>query len=156
VASCGGAGDDGGAGPALTAGVPGLLGDWLQNGCVVAGWQSYTRLVRVTRKSDTSIWYSQVVSSYSNANCSGFAFSVGPEPLGEVNFSRSESSDRIAANWGEFTATTQAVAPVIWAKKSETVLCLLGDQKPSVQPTLQAVESSLNALPALGCYTKQP
>jgi len=146
----------GGSGSKLASGVPGLLGDWLENGCVTIGGQSYKRLVRAAKKTDTSISYSQGISNYPNENCSGPASVVGPQSLGDVVFSRSESNDRIAANWGEFTTVTNTVSPVIWAKKSETVLCLLGDEKPSIQPTLEAVESSLSTLSALGCFTKQP
>ncbi|CAN7303405.1 hypothetical protein LJR118_001613 [Acidovorax sp. LjRoot118] len=146
----------GGNGNKLAIGVPSLLGDWLENGCVTTGGQSYKRLVRATKKTDTSVWYSQIFHSYANGSCSGPNFSVMPQALGEVSFSRSESNDRIAANWGEFTTVNSTVLHAIWAKKSETVLCLLGDQKPSIQPTLEAVESSLATLSALGCFTKVP
>ncbi|MES2610039.1 MAG: hypothetical protein V4679_07335 [Pseudomonadota bacterium] len=154
LAACGG-GD--GGGPVLTAGVPGLLGDWQENGCVTAagGDQSYRRLVRAKKKTDTSIWYSVVVSSYPNGNCSGPFISVGPQLLGDVAFSRFESNDRLAANWGGFTTVSHTVSAVVWAKKSEPVLCLLGDEKPSILPTLQAVESSLQALPVQACFTQQ-
>ena len=164
LAACGGGGDDdgggntpppdGGGGTVLTAGVPGLLGDWLENGCVAAGTQSFKRYLRATQLTTTSIAYSEGVATYGNGRCEGPRSLVGPSRMGDVVFSKSESNARVAANWGEFTTITNTRFAVIWAKKSETTLCLLGDQNPSIQPTLDAVEASLKTLPDLGCFSK--
>lgn len=145
----------GGGGTVLTAGVPGLVGDWLENGCAATGFQSFKRLVRAAQLTNTSITYSEGVITYNSSNCSGAGTQVGPSRLGEVVFSRSESNARVAANWGQFTTVTNTRSAAIWAKKSETVLCLLGDQTPSILPTLDAVEASLKTLPELGCFTKR-
>jgi hypothetical protein len=147
--------DAGGGGTVLVAGVPGLVGDWLENGCAATGFQSFKRLVRATQLSASSITYSEGVVTYGSTNCSGAGSTVGPSRLGDVVFSRSESNARVAANWGEFTTVTNTRFGAIWAKKSETVLCLLGDQRPSVLPTLANVEASLQTLPDLGCFTKR-
>lgn len=165
LSACGGGGGggddgtnpppDGGGGTPLTAGVPGLLGDWLENGCVAAGAQSFKRLVRATQLTSTSIAYSEGVAQYGNTRCEGARSVVGPSRMGDVVFSKSESNARVAANWGQFTTITNTRFAVIWAKKSETTLCLLGDQTPSILPTLDAVEGSLRTLPDLGCFSKQ-
>ncbi len=163
LVACGGGGGSGGGdnepppggGAPLTAGVPGLVGDWLENGCTAAGGQSFKRLVRAVALTSTSIAYSQGVVSYPNANCTGPGTQTGPSRLGDVVFSRSESNERVAANWGEFTTITSTRSAVVWGKKSETVLCLLGDQTPSIMPTLAAVESSLATLSNQGCFTRQ-
>lgn len=165
LAACGG-GDDGtdpgtvpppsgGGGTVLTAGVPGLTGDWLASGCSAAGGQSFRNLIRATRVNDTTITYANGVVSYANGNCSGTGTLVGPSTLGTVAFSRAESNASVAASWGEFTTVTSTLSAVVWAKKSETVLCLLGDESPSILPTLSAVGASLNTLPASACYTRQ-
>lgn len=168
LAACGGGGDDstgggsepppsgGGGGVVLTAGLPGLTGDWLANGCSSAGGASYKNLVRATKISDTSINYANGVVSYDNATCSGTGSLIGPTNMGTVAFSRSESNSSVAANWGTFTTVSSTTSAVIWAKKSETVLCLLGDESPSIQPTLADVASSLAVQPDAACYTRQP
>jgi len=166
LAACGGSGgDDGGdggtpvppngGGTVLTAGVAGLVGDWLENGCVTTGGQSFRRVLRATQLTPTSIAYSEGVATYGNGRCEGVRTVVGPSRMGDVVFSRSESNVRVAANWGEFTTITNTRFAVIWAKKSEINLCLLGDQNPSILPTLDAVEASLKTLPDLGCFTRQ-
>lgn len=166
LAACGGGGDDGtdpgtepppsgGGGTPLTVGVPGLTGDWLASGCSAAGGQSFRNLIRATRVNDTTITYANGVVSYPNGSCSGTGTLVGPTTLGTVVFSRAESNASVAASWGEFTTVTSTRSAVIWAKKSETVLCLLGDESPSILPSLSAVSASLNTLPASACYTRQ-
>lgn len=167
LAACGGGGGDdssgggtepppNGGGSVLTAGVPGVTGDWLANGCSSAGGQSFKNLIRATRVTDTSITYANGVVSYGNGTCSGTGSLTGPTNLGTVAFSRSESNSSVAANWGVFTTITSTTSAVIWAKKSETVLCLLGDETPSIQPTLANVASSLAVQPDSACYTRQP
>ena len=164
LAACGGGGGDddtgGGTPPPmggtpLTVGVPGLVGDWLENGCVSAGAQSFKRLTRATEVTPTSIAYGSGVITYPNTTCAGAGSLVGPSNLGTVVFSRAESNAQVAASWGIFTTVTNTTSAVIWAKRSETVLCLLGDSTPSIQPTLAAVASSLSTLPESACFTRQ-
>lgn len=164
LSACGGGGgdEDGGGGTPppnggtpLTAGVPGLLGDWLENGCVSAGGQSFKRLTRATEVSSTRIAYGSGVVSYPNTSCAGAGSLVGPSNLGTVVFSRSEASALAAANWGEFTTVTNTRSAVIWAKKRENLLCLLGDETPSILPTLADVAASLSTLPESACFTRQ-
>lgn len=49
------------------------------------------------------------------------------------------------------TGTSSAV---IWAKADERTLCLLGDETPSIRPTLADVSATLATLPDLGCFTR--
>jgi hypothetical protein len=166
LSACGGGGgDDAGGGTTpppppqggtpLTAGVPGLVGDWLENGCVAAGAQSFKRLTRATDLSANSIRYASGVYSYANTNCAGAGSLVGPSNLGTVVFSRAESNALVAASWGVFTTVTNTTSAVIWAKKRENLLCLLGDETPSIQPTLADVAASLSTLPESACFTQQ-
>lgn len=164
LAACGGGGGDddtGGSTPPpsggtpLTVGVPGLVGDWLENGCVSAGAQSFKRLTRATALTATSITYASGVITYPNTTCAGPGSLVGPSNLGAVVFSRAESNAQVAASWGIFTTVTNTTSAVIWAKRSEAVLCFLGDSTPSIQPTLAAVASSLSTLPESACFTRQ-
>lgn len=165
LAACGGGGGDDGAGGGgtppplggtpLTVGVPGLVGDWLENGCASAGAQSFKRLTRATALTTTSIAYASGVITYPNTGCAGSGSLVGPSNLGTVVFSRAESNAQVAASWGVFTTVTNTTSAVIWAKRSENVLCLLGDSTPSIQPTLAAVASSLSTLPESACFTRQ-
>lgn len=76
--------------------------------------------------------------------------------MGEIEFVRSESNSRVAASWGDLTTVTGSRSAVIWAKKTDTVLCLLGDESPTNQPTLTAVESSLATVAEQGCFLRQP
>lgn len=165
LSACGGGGgDDDGAGNGtpppnggtpLTAGVPGLVGDWLENGCVSAGGQSFKRLTRATEVTGTSIAYGSGVISYPNTSCAGAGSLVGPSNLGTVVFSRAESNALVAASWGVFTTVTNTTSAVIWAKKRENLLCLLGDETPSILPTLADVAASLTTLPESACFTRQ-
>jgi hypothetical protein len=143
-------------GPPLTAGVPGLVGDWLENGCVGANGQSFKRLVRAEARGASGISYAQGVVSYVGEDCAGTGTRVGPSPMGEIEFVRSESNSRVAASWGDLTTVTGSRSAVIWAKKTDTVLCLLGDESPTNQPTLTAVESSLATVAEQGCFLRQP
>lgn len=127
LAACGGGGGDddtgGGTPPPsggtpLTVGVPGLVGDWLENGCVSAGAQSFKRLTRATEVTPTSIAYGSGVITYPNTTCAGPGSLVGPSNLGTVVFSRAESNAQVAASWGIFTTVTNTTSAVIWARKS--------------------------------------
>lgn len=147
--------DGGGTGTPLTAGVAGVIGDWLENGCNSTGPQSFKNLVRVGQVSATSVTWANGVYRYGNGNCTGLGTLIGPTLMGGVVFSRSESNTNVAANWGQFTAVNNTRSAVIWAKRSEAVLCLLGDESPSIQPTLSDVSASLSILPVPACFTKQ-
>ena len=146
---------DGGSGPALTAGVPGLVGEWLQNGCVAQGAESFKKFIRATEASSSRINYAEGVVTYAGTNCAGAGVRVGPSNLGTVTFSRSESNSTVAANWGQFDTIAGTKAAVIWAKTSANVLCLFGDSTPTAVPTLAAVAAIFNPVPPLGCFTKQ-
>lgn len=49
---------------------------------------------------------------------------------------------------------TNTKSQVIWVRKGDNLLCLLGDQTPSILPDVNAVAASLKTLPELGCFTR--
>lgn len=144
-----------GGGTPLTAGVGGLVGEWVLNGCLAQGAESFKTFIRATQLASNRINYDEGVLTYVGNSCAGTAVRVGPSNMGTVTFSRSESNATFAANWGEFNTIIGTKSAVIWAKKSESVLCLFGDSTPSIFPTLTVASSSLSTLPDLACFTKQ-
>ena len=160
LAACGGgSGNDGSAptagGPPITAGVQGLLGDWEQQGCVPTGAQGFKKLLRANPGGPAAIEYSEGVLTFGNRECSGGSVQAGPSRLGTVVFERSESDSATAANWGTFTTVAGTRFAVIWAKRGEGQLCLLGDQRPSIQPTLADVARSLATVPPANCFVRR-
>jgi len=159
LAACGGGGGDGpGGGNPGGSGQPAsmdaLLGDWLQKGCVSAGAQSYKRLLRAQRTSDNSIDYYEGVITYGGAECTGAGQQVGPSKLGTVGFSRSEGNGDLSAYWGEYVTVINFRSGAIWTVRSNNLLCLLGDEIPSIQPSLSDVASSLATVPQSSCFTR--
>jgi hypothetical protein len=148
------AGDPPVIGPVLTTGVASLVGDWVQNGCLAQGGQSFKTLTRATQLTATSFTYSFGTRTYNTTDCTGSFTLTGPTSFGTVVINRSDSNASGAANWGIWTTITNTQSAVVWGKKSETVLCILGDATPSVLPTLAEVISALNIQPAIGCATK--
>lgn len=145
----------GGTGPVITAGIAGLVGEWQQNSCVAAGNGQWARnYLRPERINDTTISQVQGLKLFSNAQCSGTGSTLGGTAIGQVAFSRSESNASIAANWGTFRQITGLTSQTIWAKRGENTLCLLGDENPSILPTLARVAAALDTLPASACYTR--
>ncbi len=165
LSACGGGGgDDGGTdtpadGGSRPASVQALTGDWTQKGCATAGNQSYKRFLRVTQIPSSGVAAAVIeiaegVLSYSGAGCAGTAQQVGPTQIGSVNITRSEANALISAHWGEFIAITSQRSGSIWALRSSgTQLCWLGDEIPTIQPTLAAVSSTLSTVPESGCFT---
>lgn len=138
---------------------PRFTGDWLENGCVSIGTQSFKRLLRATELPTTgniSLTYAEGVITYPNTTCSSTGIQAGPSVMGTVDFSRWDwtGASNLAAFWGTFTTVTNTKAQVIWVRKGDNLLCLLGDQTPSILPDLNAVAASLKALPDLGCFTR--
>lgn len=144
------------SGTVLTKGLSAVLGDWLQNGCtVLSSTQSARNLIRATQVTASNHTHQQGVVTYANNSCSGTGTVVGPTQMGTVEIARSDADTSIAANWGSFKQITGLTSATIWAKKSETLLCLLGDETPSILPALSNVSSALATLPNSSCYTRQ-
>jgi hypothetical protein len=149
------AGGGGGTGPVITAGIAGLLGEWQQNTCVAAGGGQWARnYLRPVQVNDTTISHVQGLRLFSNNQCTGTASVLGGTAMGQVAFSRSESNASVAANWGTFTQITGLTSRTVWAKRGENTLCLLGDENPSILPTLASVAAALDTVPASACYTR--
>ncbi len=79
---------------------------------------------------------------------------LGGTAIGQVTFSRSESNASVAANWGTFRQITGLTSQVIWVRRGENTLCLLGDENPSIPPMLARVAAALDTLPASACYSR--
>lgn len=170
LTACGGGGSGGGGGAADTDQAiiqppsnpiwrPRFTGDWLENGCVSIGSQSFKRLLRATElptTGNTSLNYAEGVITYPNTSCSGTGIQAGPSAMGKVDFSRWDwtAESNLAAYWGTFTTVTNTKSQVIWVRKGDNLLCLLGDQTPSILPDLNAVAASQKTLPDLGCFTR--
>lgn len=158
LAGCGGGtGDDdtsqGGGAPA-TARVQDLAGDWVQKGCSSIGVQSHRKFLRATPSGGSEIRYAEGLLSYGGTDCAGASRLTGPSPLGSVVFARSEAEGALAAHWGDFNTVAGSRVAVIWTLRSGNLLCLLGDEKPSIQPALSDVSASLAVLPESNCYQR--
>lgn len=158
LGACGGGGDDppdggsGGTGP--TASLDALAGDWVQKGCVKTGSQSFKKILRARITGPTSLDYYEGVLTFSGNECAGASQQAGPSRLGAVSFARSEANQRLAAHWGEFRTVTGTRFGAIWTLRPANLLCLLGDEIPTIQPSLAAVSASLATVPEANCFTR--
>ena len=146
----GGSGDDAAPGPApappppaappLNAGTAALAGDWVSTKLCVAigGGRSAYQMVRIVQQSATAVALQSGTFIYTSTNCQG-AGSALVSPVGTVNFSRIESDATVAAHWGAWRTITGTTSYVAWAKPNDNKLCLLGDENPSILPTLDSV-----------------
>ena len=160
----GGSGDDAAPGPApappppaappLNAGTAALAGDWVSTKLCVAigGGRSAYQMVRIVQQSATAVALQSGTFIYTSTNCQG-AGSALVSPVGTVTFSRIESDATVAAHWGAWRTITGTTSYVAWAKPNDNKLCLLGDQNPSVLPTLDSVAKGAAVLDQQnGCY----
>ncbi|MDO9029887.1 MAG: hypothetical protein Q7U09_01050 [Hydrogenophaga sp.] len=158
LSACGGGSDDdstdgGAGGTAPSASIEALTGDWVQKGCVKTGGQSFRKFLRAHRTAGAEIDYHEGVLTYGGSECAGASQLAGPSRLGSVSFSRSEANARVAAHWGEFRTVTGTRFGAIWTLKPGDLLCLLGDEIPTNQPSLSAVSASLASVPEANCFT---
>ena len=162
----GGSGDDAAPGPApappppaappLNAGTAALAGDWVSTKLCVAigGGRSAYQMVRIVQQSATAVALQSGTFIYASTNCQG-AGSALVSPVGTVNFSRIESDATVAAHWGAWRTITGTTSYVAWAKPNDNKLCLLGDENPSILPTLDSVAKGAAVLDQQnGCYGK--
>ena len=160
----GGSGDDAAPGPApappppaappLNAGTAALAGDWVSTKlCVpIGGGRSAYQMVRIVEQSATVVALQSGTFVYASTNCQG-AGSALVSPVGTVTFSRIESDATVAAHWGAWRTITGTTSYVAWAKPNDNKLCLLGDQNPSILPTLDSVAKGAAVLDQQnGCY----
>ena len=123
------------------------MGDWLNRKlCTdVGGGRSSYALMRVTKRDDSSVNYQAGVAMYGAANCQGNPTAL-VSPLGTVTFSRVESNASVAAHWGRLVLVTGTASALVWAKLSDTKLCALGDESPTILPSLAQVLQGANVL----------
>lgn len=162
LSACGGGSDDPpdsgsggpGPGPAPAPTINAFEGDWVQKGCVKTGAQSFKKVLRARVTSQNSLDYHEGVLTFSGNECAGASQLAGPSKLGVVTFARSEANASLAAHWGEFRTVTGTRFGAIWTLRSGNLVCLLGDQVPSIQLSLAAVSASLATVPADNCFTR--
>ena len=146
----GGPGGSGGTGPSVS--LSALEGDWVQKGCVRAGMQSFKRTVRARITGQATIDYFEGVLTFNGNDCTGAYQAAGPTKTGTLTFARSEANQTLAAHWGELRTVIGTRSGAIWTLQPGPLLCLLGDEIPTIQPTLASVASSVATIPADNCY----
>jgi hypothetical protein len=157
LSACGGGGGDDtpdGGGATPSASLEALAGDWVQKGCVKVGGQSFKKMLRARITGANTLDYSEGVLTFGGSECAGAAQQAGPSKLGTLTFARSEANQSLAAHWGEFRTVTGTRFGAIWTLRSPPLLCLLGDDIPTSQPTLSAVSASLATVPADNCFVR--
>jgi len=163
LTACGGGGGDAeppppGTGPnpgevlPMPAQIEALAGDWVQRGCVRAGGQSFKRLLRARVTTPATIDYDEGVLSYGNNDCAGTPQQAGPTRLGVVSFAKTEASASLSAYWGTFQTVTGTRVGTIWTLRPGNLLCLVGDEMPTIQPTLADVANTLARIPTDNCF----
>ena len=93
---------------------------------------------------------------YGSANCSGPGTALPVVRIGSVQVTDVKSSVGIAAHWGKATLVSGATSYGNWAKRSDTELCLVGDENPTLFATADAVLSAIQVAPNGMCYTPLP
>ncbi len=159
LGACGGGGDDGppdggSGGPAPSISIDALEGDWVQKGCVQVGAQSFKRTLRARITGQAALDYYEGVLTFNGNECAGASQLAGPTQLGAVAFARSEANQTLAAHWGELRTVTNTRSGAIWIVRPANLLCLLGDEIPTNQPSLSAVAASVATVPADNCFTR--
>ncbi len=129
--------------PPLASGTAALAGEWVHpKVCTpISGGQSARQMLRLVRQSDALIEYQGGTLVYGTADCQGTGSAL-VSPMGSVTFSRVESSPTLAAHWGSWRLITGTTSYLVWAKPGNDTLCLLGDENPSILPTLERVAQS--------------
>lgn len=141
-------------GAAPASGVPALVGDWVMVQCTaVSGSSSARTLIRVTQTAASTFEWGQGLVQYASANCIGAGTVLPVVRVGSVQVTDMKSSFGIAAHWGRATLVTQATRHGVWAKRSDTELCLVGDENPTLFATADAVLSAIEVAPSGMCYT---
>ena len=132
-----------------------LTGDWVQNLCAPATPTTTAKSVlRVSRRDATSVSLVLDVLQYANSNCAGTGVPVGATDGGTVVFNGTKGIVGLTANYGAWTYIT-GVSRVVHARKGE-LLCVIGDQSPTLFPTAVSVDSYLSLDPRQlqACYSR--
>ncbi|RYF44053.1 MAG: hypothetical protein EOO25_01055 [Comamonadaceae bacterium] len=132
-----------------------LTGDWVQNLCAPASPTTTAKsMLRVSRQDGATVSLVLDVLQYANSNCAGTGVPVGATDGGTVVFNATKGIVGLTANYGAWTYIT-GVSRVVHARKGN-LLCVLGDQSPTLFPTAQSVDSYLSLDPRQlqACYTR--
>ncbi|TNF56348.1 MAG: hypothetical protein EP308_04515 [Burkholderiales bacterium] len=158
VSACGGGSDGpsdvdpGGASPSTS--IHALAGDWVQVGCVSTGRQSFKKFLRARITGQAALDYHEGVLTFGGTECRGASVLAGPSRLGTVTVEQSRSNDELVAHWGVFRTVTGTRSGAIWTLRPGNLLCLLGDEIPTIQPSLSAVSASLATVPRDNCFSR--
>lgn len=141
-------------GSAPAGGIAALVGDWMMVQCTAVNSSSSARtLIRVTQTSSSSFDWGNGLVQYPSSNCSGAGTVLPVVRIGSVQLTDQKSSIGIAAHWARATLVSGSTSHGVWAKRSDSELCLVGDESPSLFATADAVLRAIEVAPAGMCYT---
>lgn len=141
-------------GTAPTSGVPALVGDWVMIQCTAINSSSSARtLVRVTQTATATFDWGQGLVQYARPNCTGAATVMPVVRIGSVQVNDVKAALGIAAHWGRATLVSGTTSHGVWAKRSDTELCLVGDESPTLFASAEAVLGAIEVAPNGMCYT---
>lgn len=147
----------GSTGSPVASGTAALEGEWINPKVCspMGGGQSARQMVTIVRSSDSVVNYHAGTLVYATPDCRGGGNAL-VSPVGTVTFSRIEGNATVAAHWGSWRQITGAAAAVVWAKPGNDTLCLLGDETPSILPTLDRVAQAAAVLAQHnGCHVRR-
>lgn len=141
-------------GPGPNSGVPALVGDWVMIQCTPIHTSSSARpLIRVTQTGASTFEWGNGQVQYTSSNCSGQGTVLPVVRVGNVQVTDVKTTLGVAAHWGRATLVTGAISHGVWAKRSDTELCLVGDENPTLFATADAVLRAIEVAPNGMCYT---
>ncbi len=144
-------------GAAPASGVPALAGDWAMNRCTAVGNGSSARtVIRVTQTGSATFDWGNGLLLYASADCTGAATAGPVARIGTVLVTDVQTAPGVAAHWGRATLVTGALAYGVWAKRSATELCLVGDESPTLFASADAVLRAIEVAPDGLCYALRP
>ncbi len=132
-----------------------VAGDWYQDSCVaVGGGRSARNLVRLTATGASSVSYGAGVVLYEGLACGGAGSLAGVTTIGNVVFDGGRERAPSTAYWGLWTTVTTSTRAVFLRK--DAYLCVLGDQSPSILPTVALAESAADlSIRGGNCYQRR-
>ncbi len=132
-----------------------VAGDWYQDSCVaVGGGRSARNLVRFTATGASSISYGAGVVLYEGVACGGAGNLAGATTIGNVVFDAGRERPTATAYWGLWTTVTTRTRAVFLRK--DAYLCVLGDESPSILPTVALAESAADlSIRGGNCYQRR-
>jgi len=142
-------------GAAPASGVPALVGDWVILQCTALNATSSARtLIRVAQTGETTFNWGNGLLQYASADCTGPGTVMPVVAVGSVQVNDVKTALGIAAHWGKATLVTGTSSYGVWAKRSATELCLVGDESPTLFASADAVLRAIEVAPQGMCYAR--